>query len=171
MVFLTLFIFSSILWQEDFSDTSMTMSQLHDYSIDISYEEGIVSLTAHPQFEGGAAAWFYVDEEVSFSADDVLRVVMRVRENEVRLRYLYRREGRKVYFGGDALISPGPEWQRVEIPLTEGRPFYSSNYPYALTPGKEPCLFIFIDNLLPGDLDVQLDNVSISSPESSGGER
>ena len=171
MIFLTLFIFSSILWQEDFTDTTVSMNQLYDYSIDISYEEGIVSLTAHPQLEGGAAAWFYVDEDITFSADDVLRVVIRVRENEVRLRYLCRREGRTVYFGGDEVISPGAEWQRIEIPLTEAKPFYSSNYPYALTPGKEPCLFIFIDNLVPGDLDVQLDNVSVSSLESSGGER
>jgi hypothetical protein len=171
MIFLTLFILSSILWQEDFTDTTVSMSQLYDYSIDISYEEGIVSLAAHPQLEGAAAAWFYVDEDISFSADDALRVVIKVRESEVRLRYLYRREGRTVYFGGDEVISPSDEWQRVQIPLTEGRPFYSSNYPYALTPGKEPCLFIFIDNLVPGDLDVQIDNVSVSRSESSGGER
>ena len=64
MVFLTLFIISSVLWQEDFTDTTVSMNQLYDYAIDISYEEGIVSLTAHPQLEGGAAAWLYVDEDV-----------------------------------------------------------------------------------------------------------
>ena len=172
MIFLTLFIFSSILWQEDFADTTaVAVSQLYDYSIDVSQEEGIVSLTANPQLEGGAAAWFYVEEDIAFNADDLLRIVIKVRDNDVRLRYFYRREGRKVYFGGDETIRPSAEWQRVEIALADAKPFYSSDYPYALTPGKQPCLYLFIDNMLPGNLDVEIDNISVFAPDASGGER
>ncbi len=171
MILLFVFIFSSLLWQEDFTDTALTMSQLYDYSVDISCEEGIVFLKANPQSEGSAAAWFYVDEDIAFSSDDVLKLVIKVNDNDVRLRYLYRREGREVYFGGDEIIPLSEQWQKVEIPLKKAKPFYSSDYPYALTPGKKPCLYIFIDNKLPGNFDVAIDSIFVFRPESHEDEK
>jgi hypothetical protein len=96
---------------------------------------------------------------------------MKVNENEVRLRYLSRREGRRVYFGGEEVIGADREWQEVEIPFSEGKPFYSSNYPYALTPGREPCLYLFIENRFPGEFDVELEGISVFRPGGDGGER
>lgn len=171
MILISLFIFSSMLWQETFTDTTLTMSQLYDYSIDISQKEGKVFLKANPESEGFAAVWFYVDEDIAFSSDDILKLVIKVNTNKVRFRYLYRREGRKVYFRGEEVISPDEQWQRVKIPLGEAKPIYSSNYPYALTPDKNPCLFIFIDNELPGYFDVEIDSIYVFRTESQGEEK
>lgn len=175
MIFISLFIlssiFSSMLWQEDFTDTIPPMSQLYDYSIDISSEEGKVFLKGNPQFEGFAAAWFYVDEDIVFSSDDVLEVVIKVNDNNARLRYFCRMDGCEVYFAGQKIISSDEQSQKVEIPLGETKPYYSSNYPYALTPGKKPCLYIFIDNELPGNFDVEIDRISVFRPEPNKEER
>jgi len=171
MILISLFIFSFMLWQETFTDTIPTMSQLYDYSVDISSKEGKVFLKANPESEGFAAAWFYVDEDIAFGSFDVLKLVIKVNDNNARLRYLYRREGRKVYFGGEEIISHSEQWQKVEIPLGEAKPFYSSNYPYAFTPDKNPCLFIFIDNELPGYFDVEIDSIYVFRSESQREEK
>lgn len=171
MILISLFIFSSMLWQETFTDTTLTMSQLYDYYVDISSKEGKVFLKANPESEGFAAAWFYVDEDIAFGSFDVLKLVIKVNDNNARLRYLYRREGRKVYFGGEEIISHSEQWQEVEIPLGEAKPFYSSNYPYALTPDKNPCLYIFIDNKWPGYFDVEIDSIYVFRTESQGEEK
>lgn len=171
MILISLFIFSSILWQEDFTDTTLVMSQLYNYSIDISRKEGKVFLKANPDSEGFAAAWFYVEEDIAFSPFDFLKLVIKVNANKARFRYFYRREGRKVYFRGEEVISRGEQWQKIKIPLKEAKPYYSSNYPYALTPNKNPCLFIFIDNELPGYFDVEIDSIYVSRFESQGEEK
>jgi hypothetical protein len=162
---------SSTLWQEEFADTTEVIRQLYDYSVEIASEEGIVSLKANPQFEGFAAAWFYVDEDIAFGCDDVLQVVIRVNDNAVRLRYFCRMDGCDVYFGGEITISQTEDWHKVEIPLRDAKPYYSSEYPYALTPGKKPCLYVFIDNELPGNYDVELDRISVSGPDQEKEER
>ncbi len=165
MILISLFIFSSVLWQEDFTDTISTMSQLFDYTIDITHEDGKVFLRAHPQCGGITSAWFYIDEDLTLS-DDILELVMKVNDNKALLRYFYRKEGGGVYFFGDKIVSADTQWQRVQIPLEEAKPFYGSDFPYALTPGKMPCLYIFIQNKLQGNFDVEIDGISVLRMES-----
>jgi len=171
MIFISFCIFSSILWQEDFTDTTLVMSQLYNYSINISHKEGKAFLIANPDSEGFAAAWFYVEEDIAFTPLDVLNLVLKVNANKARFKYFYRREGRKVYFRGEEIISPSEQWQKIEISLKETKPYYSSNYPYALTPNKNPCLYIFIDNELPGYFDVEIDSIYVSRAEPQGEEK
>lgn len=161
MFLLCLFVITSVLWQEDFTEGISTMSQLYDYTITISHEDGKIYLEGEPQFESFASAWFYVDEDLSFTEGDVLELVMKVNSNSVQMRYFYRQEDRHVYFSGEKIISSDEQWQKVEIPFAEARPFYGSDFPAALTPGKTPCLYIFISNELPGELDVEIDRISI----------
>ena len=171
MVLISLFLLSSVLWEGDCGDGALGIRQLYDYSVDISWEEGVVSLKGDPWREGFSAAWFSIDEDMAFESEDVLKVSMKVNRNEVRLRYLYRREGREVYFGGEEVITAHGQWQKVEIPFSEGKPFYSSDYPYALTPGKRPCVYLFIENRVPGEFDVELDSIWVFRPGADGGER
>lgn len=166
MFLLCLFTITSVLWHEDFTENMSTLSQLYDYTVDISHRDGKIFLQAHPRFEGFASAWLYVDEDITFCDDDRLELVIKVHDKKVRLKYFYRKEGRNVYFGGVKVIAPDTQWQKVEIPLKDARPFYSSNYPYALTPDKTPCLYIFITNELPGHFDVEIDWISVVRPQS-----
>lgn len=171
ILFIFLLLCSPVLLHEDFTDTITTMSQLYDYSIDVSSKEGKVFLKATPHFEGFAVAWFYVDKDIVFTSEDVLELVIKVNDNKARLRYFCRIDGREVYFAGEEIISSNEQWQEIEIPFKEAKPFYSSNYPYALTPDKKPCLYIFIDNELPGNFDVEIDRVSVFRPGSDEGEK
>lgn len=171
MFFLYLFTVTTVLWQEDFTENMSTMSQLYDYTVDISHQDGKVFLKANPQFEGFSSAWFYVDEDLAFCDDDILELIVRVHDKKARLKYFYRKEGCSVYYGGVKVVAPDTQWQKVEIPLKDARPFYSSNYPSALTPDKTPCLYIFITNELPGNFDVEIDWMSVVRPESHEEER
>ena len=171
MMLISLLIISSMLWRKEFTDTVPAMSQLYYYSVDINCDEGKILLKANPQFEGFASAWFYVDEDITFNSDGILEMVIKVSDNEVRFRYFYRKEGHEVYFAGKEIISSDKQWQKVEIPLGEAKPFYSSNFPFALTQDKKPCLYIFIDNKLPGNYDVEIDRISVFSSESDEDEK
>jgi hypothetical protein len=118
-------------------------------------------LNASPQYEGGASAWFHCDEDIRFGQHDVLTAVLRVNKNTARLRYFYYDKQRGVYCGGKEILRATDNVQTVEIPFAHAQPFYGSDFPYALTPGILPSLFIFIDNLLPGDFDVIIDRITV----------
>jgi hypothetical protein len=162
-----------MLWQEDFSKSLSTMSQLFEYSVDISHKDGKVFLKADPRLEGGASAWFYVDmddEKFSFTKEDVLELAVKVNKNKLRINYYYRKEGSAEYWGGEKIVSADEKIQTVRIPLKDAFPFYSGNFPQSLTPGKTPELYIFVDNLCPGQFDVEIDNIAVVK-EKAGGEK
>lgn len=153
---------TTVLWQEDFTHEMPTLDQLYDYTIDIDYRDGVVFLSGEPQFNDFTAAWFYVDENIAFRDTDVLELVMKIKSNNVRLRYFYRHEDRAVYFCGERIIQVDNQWQKVEIPFSDAQPFYGSDYPLSLTPGTKPCLYLFISNELPGTFDMEIDWIAIS---------
>jgi len=165
MIFISLFAISSLLWQEDFTETTSPMNQLFDYTIDITHESGKVLLKAYPQCGDFASAWLSVDEDLTLGDEDVLELVMKVNYNEVGFRYYYLKGGGEVYFFGERTISAHTEWQHVEIPLKEAKPLYGSDFPAALTPGKMPCIYIFMRNELPGNFDVEIDRISVMREE------
>lgn len=172
-MFLTcLLILNSVLWQEDFTNSLSTMSQLFEYTVGITHKDGKVFLRADPKLEGSASAWFYVDmddKDFAFTKDDVLQLAVRVNKNKVRINYYYRKEGSMEYRGGEKIVSADENFQTIRIPLKGAYPFYSGNFPVSLTPGKSPELFIFVDNLCPGEFDVEIDNIAVVKEDTREG--
>ena len=172
-MFLTcLLIVSTILWQEDFTNSLSTMSQLFEYTVDITHKDGKVFLKADPKLEGSASAWFYVDmddRDFAFTKDEVLELAVKVNKNKLRINYYYRKGGTQEYWGGEKIVSADEKVQTVKIPLKEAYPFYSGNFPQSLTPGKTPALYIFVDNLCPGEFDVEIDNIAVVKEEAGEG--
>lgn len=172
-MFLTcLLILNSVLWQEDFTNTLSTMSQLYEYTVDITHKDGKVFLKASPKLEGFASAWFYVDvddKDFAFTKDDILQLAVKVNKNKLRINYYYRKEGSQEYWGGEKIVSADEKFQTIRIPLKDANPFYSGNFPVSLTPGKTPELYIFVDNLLPGNFDVEIDNVAVVKEDAKEG--
>ena len=170
MTSILLLLAASTLWQEDFLEDASALRQLYDYRIDITYQEGMVRLSANPQFEGFASAWLYVDNAVSLSDDDILEILIRDKGNAVRIRYFFRKELCKDYYAGESIVFIGDDWQTVEIPLRHAQPFFGMEFPAALTPGQSPVLYLFIENAVSGSFDVELDRISIVRPDKHVGE-
>lgn len=163
MIPIILIMASTLLWQEDFDHDVSTLSQLYDYKVDISQEDGIVKLMADPQFEGFASAWLYVEGEAGFGTTDALVMRIKVNANPVRLRYFFRKKACKQYHAGEYIVQPTGEWQTVQIPLRNATPFFGMEFPAALTPDKAPVLYLFIENAVPGDFSVELDRILVES--------
>ena len=162
MIATILILASSLLWQEDFTESASAMRQLYDYRIDITQQDGGIRLTANPQFEGFASAWLYVDSDIFFNDDDVLEIRVRDNGNAVRIRYFFLKENCREYYAGENIVFVGDQWQNVEIPLRYATPFFGSEFPAALTPGKKPALYLFIENAVSGSFDVELDRISVT---------
>ena len=167
MIIISLFIISTLLWQDDFTETITPVKQLFNNTVDITYERGKVLLNAHPQNGDFASAWFSVDEDIILGDRDVLELVIKVNHNKVGLRYYCLKGGGGVYFFGERTICAQEAWQHVDIPIKEAKPLFGSDFPAALTPGKMPCLYIFIRNELPGNFDVEIDRIALLREESS----
>ncbi len=161
MILISFFVMSTLIWQDDFTEMMTPINQLFDYTIDITHERGKILLQAHPQCGDFASAWLSVDEDLVLDDEDVLEVIIKVNDNEVGFRYYYLKGGGEVYFFGERTISAHAEWQHVDIPFKEAKPLYGSDFPAALTPGKLPCLYIFMRNELPGNFDVEIDRISL----------
>jgi len=171
MLFLYLFTITTILWQKNFTDGPATMSQLFDSKIDVCHKDGKVILKAEPGLDNFPNAWFYLDENLAFTDKDVLELSMKVESCEIRLRYFYRKEGKREYYSYVHIISPDTAYQKIILPLDEARPFYGTEFPEALTPGKKPVLYIFMSSDIPGMFDVEIDWISIIRRESDKEEK
>lgn len=168
MFFISLFLACTIAGQIDFSTSLSTIQQLYEYQVDITREKGGVLLSSNPATEGGATAWFYVDEEVEIGMDDALVLTTSVTANNLRVKYLFFRENTQAYWGGIEIIEPQKGMQTITIPLKDAKPFYNGNYPFSLTPGKTPALFIFIDNELPGRFEAEINGISVIKAKTGG---
>lgn len=171
MTSILLFLAAFTLWQDNFDEDASALRQLYDYRVEITHQNGIARLTANPQFEGFASAWLYVNEDISFGDDDVLKLLIRDNGNAVRIRYFFRKEKCPEYYAGENIVFIGEEWQNVEIPLAHAQPFYGVEFPAALTPGEKPALYLFIENAVSGNFDVELDQVSIERRDKNVEER
>ena len=161
-IFLISTAFNIVLWQEDFTKGPQTMAQLYDYSVHISYHDSDkVVLQGNPKMEGFSSAWFYLDKDIIFTENDTLEILLKVKHNKARINYYYRKENYPVYFGGEVIVPSDKEWQTVKIPFCSAKPFFSSNFPFALTPHTLPALYLFIDNLLPGYFEVEIDRILV----------
>ena len=151
-----------VLWQEDFAEATSPFHQLYDYQVSIVQRDGSVRLTANPEFEGFASAWLYVDEKLGLCEDDFLEIRVRDNGNAVRIRYFFLKDDCKEYYAGENIVFIGDEWQNVEIPLKYAKPFFGMEFPAALTPGTNPALYLFIENAVSGNFDVEIDHISIA---------
>ncbi|MCX7994446.1 MAG: hypothetical protein N3A65_01565 [candidate division WOR-3 bacterium] len=170
MVF-AVFLFSTVLWQIDFLEDSPSFQQLYEYTINIQQEDGILHLTGNPDAEGFSSAWFYLDNGMQLKEDNIIEISMRVKGVATRLKYLYRKKGSAVYWGQEIIIEKSTQWQKIILPLQQAKPFYSSNFPFALTPDKTPVIYFFIDNLIPGNFDTEIDYISIIKSDKIREER
>jgi hypothetical protein len=158
-------------WREDFVTRVPELQQMYEYEVNIGFEDGQLVLDGDPKTEGGSCAWFYVDGEIDLRPSDVLIFRIKVRENPTRVRYLYLQEDGRVYRAGEEIFEAGEEWQERSIPLNRARPFYSSNYPFALTPGKTPFLYFFIDNARSGKFDARIDWIELDRTDKAREEK
>jgi hypothetical protein len=173
MLLACLFLINSIIWQEDFTANLSTIKQLYEYTVTIKHENGKIRLSGNPKKEGGSSAWYYLDDldrKIEIGDNDILEFTLKVSANTTRIKYFYHREEFSSYKGGEILVSSGKKAQTIRIPLKDSKHFYSGNYPYALTPGSTPSLFIFIDNLKPGKFDVEIERIAIVKEEAGGEE-
>ena len=161
MTAVALLIVSAVLWQEQFINGVSSMNQLYDYTVDIVHEGEKVILRADLQDEEFAAAWFSIDESRPFPQDAIVRLTVKVNSNTARLRLFCRRHGHSVYFAGAKSIAADEHWQAVDIRLQDTKPFYSSNFPASLAPGKEPALFLIIENEQPGAFNIEIDDIVV----------
>ena len=161
MISLIFILAASMVWQEDFADTSTAIQQLYDYHVEIVYHDGRIRLTADPPFEGFASAWLHVDRDIVFSDNDVLAIRIKGSENAVRVRFFFRKEMCKEYHAGERVITAGKEWQDVTIPLKHSILLSGTEFPAALTPGLSPVLFVFIENAAPGEYEIEIEEISV----------
>jgi hypothetical protein len=161
MIGVALLIVSAVLWQERFVDGVSSMNQLYDYTVDIVHEGEKVLLQAVLQEDEYAAAWFSSDVANPFPEHARVRLLVKVNSNTVRLRLFCRRHGHSVYFTSTRNIAASEHWQTIEVSLHDTRPFYSSNFPASLTPGREPALFLIIENAHPGLFNMEIDDILV----------
>jgi hypothetical protein len=156
----------------DLSSSLSTMRQLYEYQVAITplKAEGTVQITANPAAEGSATAWLYVDEKIEIAASDTLVMTVAVNSNTLRIKWMYYRMSTQAYWGNVETVAPKKGIQTIRIPVKKACAFYNGNYPFALTPGKTPALFVFFDNLLPGKFDATISSVSVV-PATTGGAR
>ncbi|UCF71094.1 MAG: hypothetical protein JSW49_02120 [candidate division WOR-3 bacterium] len=161
MIHILLLLASSILWQENFTESTPPIAQLYDYHVDIEHRDGTVRLTANPQFEGFASAWLHVDAEITLREDDA--IAMRVRGNDVtvRVRYFFRKGKCSSYYAGEKIVVAGAQWKDMVIPLEGAMFFPGTEFPAALTPGKSPVLYLFIENGESGNFDIEIGHIAI----------
>jgi len=161
VISLILILTASVVWQEDFAETSSVIQQLYDYHVEIIQQDGRVRLKANPPFEGFASAWMHIDREIVFSDNDALVIRVRGNENPVRVRYFFRKAECKEYYAGESIITAGKEWQDASIPLKHGALLSGTEFPAALTPGLNPIFFVFIENAAAGKFEIEIDQISV----------
>ncbi|UCD05858.1 MAG: hypothetical protein JSV98_01080 [candidate division WOR-3 bacterium] len=161
MISLILILATSVVWQEDFAETSSVIQQLYDYHVEIIYQDGRVRLTANPPFEGFASAWLYIDGDTVFSDSDALVIRIKGNENPVRVRYFFRKAACKEYYAGESIITASKELHDVKIPLKHAALLSGTEFPAALTPGLDPIFFLFIENAAPGEFEIEIDQISV----------
>lgn len=166
MIFLSL-LFCTVLWQEDFVSDNLPVQQLYEYTVNIQLEDGNLHLKGNPEAEGFSCAWFFLDNGPQLNENNTIEIYIKVNGTETRLKYFYKKQGSPVYWGQEIVIQQGTDWQKIKIPLIQAKPFYSSNFPFALTPDKTPTLYFFIDNLTPGNFDTEIDYISIIKPDTN----
>jgi hypothetical protein len=171
MISLIFFLAAFIIWQEDFADTTPVMQQLYDYDVDVVQQNGTVKLTANPQFEGFASAWLHVDKEIVLAENDVLVIHIRGSENSARIRYFFRKGECLEYYAGEEIITASNEWKDVIIVLKQAVLFSGTEFPAALTPNKNPYLYVFVENASPGNFEIEIERISIARNPKKAEER
>jgi hypothetical protein len=161
MVLTTLVLASAVLAQVDCGSSISNISQLYEYQVGITKTKGGVTLQANPEKEGGATAWFCVEQGTVITREDTLVIKAVVTANRLRVKYLFYRKNTQAYWGGIKIIGSGAKEQTIKIPLAASSAFYNGNYPFSLTPGRTPELFLFFDNLLPGRFNAVISSVTV----------
>lgn len=165
MILLNLLL-GAILWQEDFINDNLPIQQLYEYTVNIQVKDGYLHLKGNPEAEGFSCTWFFLDNGLQFTGDHIIEIYLKVNGTETRLKYFYKKQGSPVYWGQEIVVQQSTAWQKIKIPLNQAKPFYSSDFPFALTPDKNPVLYLFIDNLTRGNFDTVIDYISIIKPET-----
>jgi hypothetical protein len=161
VISLILILATSVVWQEDFAETSSAIQQLYDYHVEIIYQDGRIRLKANPPFEGFASTWLHVDSDIVFSDNDALEIRIKGNENPVRVRYFFRKAECKEYYAGESIIIAGTEWCDATIPLKGAVLLSGTEFPAALTPGLDPMFFVFIENAAAGEFEIEIDQISV----------
>lgn len=122
--------------------------------------KGTVKIIGTPNLPGRASAWMYIDS-TPCSPNTIVSFFMKGNNKKVRFRILYKKPGSNSYLYLKTILTIKTEWQKIEIPLKDAKPLWSSNYPYALVPGKNPDFFLFIENGDSGQFEVIIDEMAI----------
>jgi hypothetical protein len=154
-----------LFWSEGFEKdvkfqpSTPNSCQINYIKMDETGRKGIVHLAGNPDKRGLCSAWFYVDGLPEKGRDN-LRIFLRGNGKRIKIR-VYLREKLNIYREVKGVFKTTGTWQVVSLSLSDSKPVWSSNFPQALTPDKNPDLFIFIENDEPGPFDVLIDQIKV----------
>jgi len=157
-----------ILWGESFDkgkgnfvSCERNPSEVSFLKVDETGRYGIVSIRGTPSEIGRSCAWIYFEEPLKIKESHSLVLTLRGNGRKIRVRVYFLKDGRLPYYAVEKTVETSKEWERLEIPFSEGLPIWSSNFPMALVPGRRPPIFLFIDNGEPGPFEVYLDEIAV----------
>jgi len=128
--------------------------------------EGSIRLQGTPEAKGRASAWIPVEDIGPITKESKLTFWVKGEGSPLWVRIIFRpKEGGASYLYWRQKVETKEEWRKVTIPLNLARPIWSSNYPYTLTPGKRPDLFLFFENWEAGRFDVMIDEIRLEEGE------
>ncbi len=158
-----------MLWQVGFQSSTEGFRSSERNPSNVSWVEegaknstGAIKITGTPQDVGRSSAWAHFEDVGPISLDAKLTFYVKGNEKPLRVRVIFHpQQGSSYYYHIWQNIETSKSWQKVTIPLNLSRPLWSSNYPYTLTPGVKPDLFLFFENLKQGEFEVYVDEIKI----------
>lgn len=124
--------------------------------------EGAIRITGNPKDRGRSSAWAPIEGIGPINTNSQLTFWAKGNNKPMRVRIIFHpQNGSSDYYHLWKTVNLTTKWQKITIPLNGARPIWSSNYPYVLTPGEKPDLFLFFENLQPGHFDVTIDEISL----------
>ena len=161
---------STVLWMDDFKpDTEIWVADQRN-PVSISYFPisngdtiGYTHIEGNPKDVGRSSAWLYVDKIPNLSTASFVSLKVKGNGNLVRFRILFKNLGKTPYYYLQQNIRIADDWKEIKISSQNAHPIWSSNYPYALTPGLSPDFFLFVENGEPGSFSVEIDKIEVKA--------
>lgn len=170
MIIFALICTSTVLWMDDFkSDTGIWVANQRN-PVSISYFPinngdtiGYVHIAGSTEDVGRSSAWLYVEKIPALSTASYVSLKVKGNGNLVRFRILFKNLGKTPYYYLQQNIRIADDWKEIKISFKNAHPIWSSNYPYALTPGLSPDFFLFVENGEPGSFSVGIDKIEVKA--------
>lgn len=157
------FLINLLLWKEDFIQNTIKLIPDNRNPVRITYNDttGCVHIEGNPENIGRSSCWLYIEKLPELDKNAYLSIYLKGDNKLVRFRIILKEKSKRPYYYLTKIIKCKNEWSEIKIFLKDGVRLLSSNYPYALTPDKEPDLFLFIENGEPGIFSIYIDKIRV----------